>query len=57
MNTSQMFLPLSCWTHGGVVEASVTTARLEASVTSAVGCTLSVICKWGCPAEGVVGLG
>ena len=36
VNTSQMFLPLSHWTHGGGVEASLATARLEAWVTSAV---------------------
>ena len=55
VNTFQMFLPQSNWTHGGVVETSLATARLEASVTSALGYT--AICKWGSPAEGVVGLG
>ena len=37
--SSQMLLPLSYWTHGRGVEASLATARLEASVTSAVGYT------------------
>ena len=39
VNTRQMLLPLSCWTLGGVVEASLATARLEASVTLAVAYT------------------
>ena len=35
----QMLSQLSHWTHGEGVEASLPTARLEASVTSAVGYT------------------
>ena len=54
VNTLQMLLPLSHWTHGRVAETSLATARLEASVTSALGYT--AICKWGSPVEGVVGL-
>ena len=54
VNSSQMLLPLSCWTHGGVVEASLATARLDRGlVTSAVGYTaynlqMGIPCGRGC---------
>ena len=54
--TSQMLLPLSHWTHGGGVEASLATARLEASVTSAVGYTACNL-QMGIPCGGECGLG
>ena len=66
MNTSQMLLPLSHlplshWTHGGEVEASLATTRLVASVTSAIGYTtynsqMGIPCGGGCEL-GVVSLG
>ena len=58
MNSRQMLIPLSHWTHSRGVEASLVTVRIEASADlSCEVYTLPIVDKLGSPAEGFVGLG